>query len=245
MASFDSLAPPRRPSERRSHRPSHGRHPKIRRGIRRCCLSVDFEVGAGELVAVVGPSGGGKTTLLSIIGALDTGFEGRAELLGRNLAELSDDQRALLRNESIGFVFQAFHLLEHLSVVENVELALWLLPRPVPVDETRSRAVAALAEVGLGGREDEPVSRLSGGERQRVAVARAVVNQPRLLLADEPTGNLDDPNSEVIVDIFEQVRRRASCAVVMATHDNAVAERADRIVRLSGGRLTTGENECD
>ena len=200
---------------------------------------IDFEALPGEMIALVGPSGGGKTTLLSIMGALDTGYEGQAVLLGQRLDQLDDDKRSRLRNEAIGFVFQAFHLLEHLSVVENVELALWLLPEGVAADEARRRASAALADVGLAGRESEPVARLSGGERQRVAIARAVVNHPRLLLADEPTGNLDGETGKVILEIFDQIRKRETpgCAVVVATHDQGLAERADRVVRLVNGRL--------
>ena len=199
---------------------------------------VDLEVQPGELVAVVGPSGGGKTTLLSIMGALDSAYDGQVALLGQSLEPLSDDARSQLRNETIGFVFQAFHLLEHLSVLQNVELALWLLPRPRPADESRQRAQAALTQVGLSGRGAERVGRLSGGERQRVAIARAVVNQPRLLLADEPTGNLDPSTSQVVLDIFDTIRGGTpSCAVVVATHDPDVAARADRVVRVSDGRL--------
>ncbi len=204
---------------------------------------VDLEVRPGELVALTGPSGGGKTTLLSIIGALDAGYQGQAELLGRSLEGLSDDERSMLRNESIGFVFQAFHLLEHLSVVENVELALWLLPHPVPPDEARARAAAALERVGLDGRETEPVGRLSGGERQRVAIARAVVNAPRLLLADEPTGNLDDSATDVVFSIFESFRAEDAGAVVIATHDRALAGRADRVLRLREGRLVEDQSQ--
>ena len=213
----------------------------VSNGSRTVLAAIDLEVGGGELVALVGPSGGGKTTLLSIIGGLDTGYEGRVELLGQPLVERTDDQLSELRNETIGFVFQAFHLLEHLSVVENVELALWLLPKPLAADEARRRASSALESVGLGGRDEERVGRLSGGERQRVAIARAVVNQPRLLLADEPTGNLDGQTAEIIVDIFDQIRKREapSCAVVIATHDQDVASRADRIIRLDAGRIVT------
>ncbi|MEL7240617.1 MAG: ATP-binding cassette domain-containing protein, partial [Planctomycetota bacterium] len=135
---------------------------------------VDLEVDAGEMVALVGPSGGGKTTLLSIMGALDSRFSGRVDLVGQSLSGLSDDALSRLRGETIGFVFQAFHLLDHLSVVENVELALWLIGASVAPAEARERASEALSNVGLGGRDDERVAQLSGGERQRVAIARAV-----------------------------------------------------------------------
>ena len=206
---------------------------------------VSLAVRPRELIALVGPSGGGKTTLLSIMGALDTGYEGRASLFGRHLRDLNDDQLSRLRNESVGFVFQAFHLLDHLSVVENVELALWLMTDPVGVGEARRRASTALAEVGLAGREEERVGLLSGGERQRVAIARAIVNRPRLLLADEPTGNLDGETGSRILEIFDRVRRHDSpaCAVVVATHDPSLAQQADRVIRLVDGRLEAGEED--
>ncbi len=205
---------------------------------------IDLSVTSGELVALVGPSGGGKTTLLSIMGALDTGYDGRVCLLGRSLRDFDDDRLSRLRNESVGFVFQAFHLLEHLPVIENVELALWLLPEPIAADAARRRARAALHEVGLEGRDGERVGRLSGGERQRVAIARAIVNRPRLLLADEPTGNLDGATGAVILDIFNRIRQADSpgCAVVVATHDPVLAEQADRVVRLTDGRLEEEDN---
>ena len=205
---------------------------------------VSLEVSAGEMVALVGPSGCGKTTLLTLMGGLDGGFGGEALLLGQNLAALSDDARTQLRNQAVGFVFQAFHLLEHLSVVENVELPLWLLPARRPRKEERARAEEALTRVGLGERLHEPVRQLSGGERQRVAIARALINRPRLLLADEPTGNLDHQTGKVIYELFDQIRRGAAgepCAVVVATHDRGLANAAERVFAMSDGRLQPEE----
>ncbi len=198
---------------------------------------INLEVKPSEFVALVGPSGCGKTTLLSIIGALDHGFEGAAEVLGRDLTKLNDDQRSVLRARDIGFVFQAFHLLEHLSAVENVELACWLLDEG-PADP-RKAAHEALERVGLGSRADARIPILSGGERQRVAVARALITKPKLLLADEPTGNLDAETGRGIMDLFENVRTESECAVVVATHDPALTERAGRAIRLSEGRLAS------
>jgi len=211
---------------------------KRRRDVLR---GVDLDVHARDLVALVGPSGCGKTTLLSILGALDAGFEGSAEVLGHSLSKLDDDGRARLRCEDLGFVFQAFHLLDHLNVVENVQLPLWLLAQRLTRDEELHRAQDMLTRVGLGGRGAESVTTLSGGERQRVAIARALVNRPKLLLADEPTGNLDADTGASIYELFERIRTGDDglepCAVVIATHDPRLESRTPRVLRVSDGLI--------
>lgn len=206
---------------------------------------VDLSVRGGEWVAMVGTSGSGKTTLLSVIGGLDGSFEGSAHLFGEALSGLGDDARTELRHRLVGFVFQSFHLLDHLSVLENVEVPLWL---GTTSPEEASRAGRhALERVGLEGRENARVRSLSGGERQRVAIARALVTKPRLLLADEPTGNLDDVTGGAILDLFDALRRgdegEAPPALIVATHDPRVATRADRVIRLDGGRLVEERGE--
>ena len=197
---------------------------------------INLELEDREMVALVGPSGCGKTTLLSIIGGLDSAFEGDVRVLGHALAELSDDARADLRAHRIGFVFQAFHLLDHLSALENVEVPRWLGSSS---RDGRACACAALERVGLGAHRDAQVPSLSGGERQRVAIARAVVNRPRLLLADEPTGNLDEQTGLEIFELFDRIREDDGCAIVVATHDERLAGRADRVLRLEAGRLVS------
>ncbi len=201
---------------------------------------IELSVHPKEMVALVGPSGCGKTTLLTVLGALDRDFEGQVELMGASLSSLSEDAATQLRNTSIGFVFQSFHLLDHMSVAQNVMLPLWLAPKPIPEEEATQRVRAALASVGLEGREEESVASMSGGERQRVAIARATINKPRLVLADEPTGNLDRETGQRIFELFEGLRDGSAgepCAVVIATHDPQLAARADRVVRLKDGRL--------
>lgn len=203
---------------------------------------VDLSVTPGEWVALMGASGSGKTTLLSVIGGLDADFEGDVEVLGRSLMGASDDSRTELRSHHVGFVFQAFHLLEHLSVLENVEVPLWLSTTAGgDLSAMTQRAKASLARVGLSGREEGRVSSLSGGERQRVAIARALVTDPQLVLADEPTGNLDDVAGGAILDLFDELRRsegdKPPRALLIATHDPRVANRADRVIRLESGRV--------
>jgi putative ABC transport system ATP-binding protein len=198
---------------------------------------VDLEVAPGELVAIVGASGSGKSTLLYIAGALDRDFGGEAVVAGTPLAGLSADARARLRNGSIGFVFQAFNLLQGLSALENVMLP-GLLRRggDEPLAAVRDRARRALADVALSDQADVPPARLSGGERQRVAIARALFARPTVLLADEPTGNLDAVTGEGIIRLFRGLAD-AGLSVLVVTHEERVSRAATRILHLADGRL--------
>jgi putative ABC transport system ATP-binding protein len=196
---------------------------------------VDLEIGRGESVAIVGPSGSGKSTLLHILGLLDQPTLGRYDLDGDDVAGMSDSQRSGLRGRRIGFVFQDFHLLRHRTVTENVMTAL--LYNRSPRRERRERALAALERVGLVHRRNATPSTLSGGERQRVAIARAVVSEPVLLLADEPTGNLDSATGASVLESFETLRRDG-ITIVVATHDHAVSGVAERRVRIVDGVLS-------
>jgi putative ABC transport system ATP-binding protein len=194
---------------------------------------IDLRVEKGELLAIVGPSGSGKSTLLSLIGGIDTPTTGQMLLEGVDLASLSDDERTILRRRRIGFIFQAFNLLPTLSAVENVALALEL--DGVRESEARPRAVAAIESVGLAARGDHLPSMLSGGEQQRVAVARALVINPALVLADEPTGNLDSASSRQVVQLLRDLVDKQGQTVVIVTHDLQLAEIADRTVRVRDG----------
>ena len=195
---------------------------------------VDLTVAAGEYVSVVGPSGSGKSTLLHVLGLLDRPTEGDYLLDGVPTSTTSERRRAELRGGRIGFVFQQFHLLPHRSVLDNVLLAT--LYSGVPRAEREERARAALERVGMGHRLDAGPTTLSGGERQRVAVARAVVTAPSLLLADEPTGNLDSASSAAVLDLFDELHA-AGLTLVVITHDPVVSARAQRRVRISDGLL--------
>ncbi len=188
-------------------------------------------------MALVGQSGSGKTTLLSLLGGLDSKYQGEVKLFGRDLNSFSEAERDQLRNRQIGFVFQSFHLLAHLSLRENVAMPLWL--DSSQQKDSLQAAEEQLIKVGLKDRLEAKVASLSGGEKQRVAIARAMVHQPKLVLADEPTGNLDSQTSAEILGLFEQMKRSEenSCAIVVATHDPELAEKADRILRLEQGRL--------
>jgi putative ABC transport system ATP-binding protein len=195
---------------------------------------VDLEIGKGESVAIVGPSGSGKSTLLHVLGLLDQATSGRYELDGADVAGMGDSQRAGLRGRRIGFVFQDFHLLRHRTVTENVMTAL--LYNRSPRRGRRERAVAALERVGLIHRRNATPDTLSGGERQRVAIARAVVSEPVLLLADEPTGNLDSATGASVLETFEALRHDG-ITIVVATHDTAVSGVAGRRVSIVDGVL--------
>jgi putative ABC transport system ATP-binding protein len=193
---------------------------------------VSLAIGRGESVAVVGPSGCGKSTLLNLISAVDLADEGRVLVLGLDLARASEAQLVRLRRRSVGVVFQAFHLLANLTAEENVALPLALDGRADP-----ERVRGLLERVGLAGRARHLPAELSGGEQQRVAVARALVQRPALLVADEPTGNLDSKSGERVLALLEELRREQGATLVLATHDTAVAARAERVVSLRDGRI--------
>jgi len=200
---------------------------------------VDLEAGPGELVAVVGASGSGKSTLLYIAGGLDADFEGEAVVAGRSLATLGPRERAAFRNSSVGFVFQSFNLLPALGALDNVMLP-GLFARDGSSRESlaalRARALAALERVDLGGKADRRPARLSGGERQRVAIARALLARPSVLLADEPTGNLDTVSGAGVIGLFQEMAR-GGMTVLVVTHEERVSGVASRVLHLESGRL--------
>src|SRR5436190_23585974 len=196
--------------------------------------NVNLEVDEGEFVAVMGPSGCGKSTLLNIMGLLDVPTKGRVQIHGAPVASFVDRDLAGLRNKEIGFVFQTFHLVSDLTVLDNVQIPL--LYRRISNGARRKAALAALDRVGLGSRVQHFPSQLSGGQQQRVAIARAIVGRPRILLADEPTGNLDSQMGDEIMSILHDLNQREKTTVVMVTHDLAKAEQTARTVRLFDGR---------
>ena len=199
---------------------------------------VSFGVGEGEFVAIMGESGSGKTTLLGILGCLDRPTAGSYKLVGEEMTHLSESRRARLRCERIGFIFQAYNLLPRMTAAKNVELPL--IYAGLPARERRPRVLEALAAVGLADRMDHQPNQLSGGQQQRVAIARALVSSPSVLLADEPTGNLDSASAEEVLDLLEHVHAEGS-TIVMVTHSNEVAQRASRILRFADGLLVADE----
>jgi putative ABC transport system ATP-binding protein len=199
---------------------------------------VDLEICAGELCAIVGQSGSGKSTLMNLLGCLDTPTTGSYRLAGVAVEELDDEDLAEVRNRHIGFVFQSFHLLPRQTALENVALPLvYRRGDPVKREERRRRAQAALERVGLGARLQHKPTELSGGQRQRVAIARALVNEPSIVLADEPTGNLDSKTSEEILALLVGLNREQGRTVIIVTHEPEVAGRCDRVVQLKDGKV--------
>lgn len=198
---------------------------------------VDFEVEKGQTFSIVGPSGSGKTTLLGLCAGLDAPNRGTVELCGYNLSELNEDERALLRNKQVGFIFQNFQLLPTLTALENVSVPLELQGDK----KAAHRATELLVKVGLGDRLDHYPSQLSGGEQQRVALARAFANRPSILFADEPTGNLDEETGEKVIQLLLELNKEAGTTLVIITHDLDLAARTQQILRLKGGQVTSNQ----
>ena len=215
------------------------RHYRTGDTVVRALDGVDLRIREGEFVAIMGPSGSGKTTMMNLLGCLDTPTEGRYRLDGCDVGSLDDDRLSEIRNRKIGFVFQAFNLLPRLSALENV--ALPLSYAGVGKEERLLRAAEALQRVGLAGRAEHRPDELSGGQRQRVAVARALVNHPAIILADEPTGNLDSATTDEVMKLFDAIHRKGN-TILLVTHEEEVARHAGRIIRLRDGKIESDEN---
>ena len=205
----------------------------------RALAGVDLAIGRGEFIAIMGPSGSGKSTAMNIIGCLDRPSAGSFTFAGVEVTGLTRDQRALLRRNFIGFVFQGFNLLNRTTAIENVELPL--IYRGLPRNERREKAVRALHLVGLAGREHHTPGELSGGQQQRVAIARAIVTDPLLLLADEPTGNLDTARSREIMELIARLNAERGITVVMVTHEADMAAYAHRVIRFTDGLIASDD----
>jgi putative ABC transport system ATP-binding protein len=202
----------------------------------RALAGVNFQISAGEFVAIMGPSGSGKSTAMNILGCLDQPTAGTYEFVGSDVSALDRDQRAMLRRHYLGFVFQGFNLLARTTALENVELPL--IYRGMPRAERRDAAYSALAKVGLNGRENHVPSELSGGQQQRVAIARALVGSPQVILADEPTGNLDTHRSHEIMELLVQLNRDEGITIAMVTHEDAMAAYASRNIVFTDGLIS-------
>ena len=202
---------------------------------------VTFEIGEGEYVALMGESGSGKTTVLNVLGGLDSTYEGDVKVAGQPLQSLSDEALSSYRSQSLGFVFQSFHLLEHLSVRENVEMPAHFRGQTMGVSARLERVRECLEAVELGHKIDQLPKLLSGGERQRGAIASALFNRPPLLLCDEPTGALDTKTGENILSLFERLNRERGVTILVVTHSHEVSKRASRVIRLEDGALVKEE----
>jgi putative ABC transport system ATP-binding protein len=202
---------------------------------------VSLGIQRGEYVAIMGPSGSGKSTMMNLIGCLDTATSGRYELNGIGVSDMDDNQLAEIRNREIGFVFQTFNLLSRSNALHNVELPL--IYAGMPAEERRQVALDALTQVGLADRIHHKPNELSGGQRQRVAVARALVNKPSILLADEPTGNLDSKTGAEIMALFEELSRKGN-TIILVTHEEDIARQSRRIIRLRDGLIASDEKQA-
>ncbi len=200
---------------------------------------VSLEIAAGEFVTIVGPSGSGKSTFMHILGCLDKPTSGNYVLNGRDVSKLSSDELAHVRNSTIGFVFQSFNLLPRTSAIENVELPLLYNGSKCAASERREKALTALSAVGLADRAHHHPNQLSGGQQQRVAIARALMTEPPVLLADEPTGNLDTRTSIEVMEIFQQLQRDRGITVIVITHEHQIAEYGTRIIGFRDGRIVS------
>jgi putative ABC transport system ATP-binding protein len=205
--------------------------------------SISLDIEQGEFVSVIGPSGSGKSTLMHILGCLDQPTSGQYILDGRDVSRLSDDEVSLVRNQQIGFVFQGYNLLTRTSALENVELPLLYGGTNLSASERRHRAMAALTAVGLESRADHHPNQLSGGQQQRVAIARALLNHPTILLADEPTGNLDSKTSVEVMDIFQSLQRERGITIVLITHEMDVAQYGSRMISFKDGRIVSDTSD--
>jgi putative ABC transport system ATP-binding protein len=200
---------------------------------------VTLDIDAGDFISIVGPSGSGKSTCMHILGCLDRPTAGKYLLEGRDVSQLSRDELARVRNHKIGFVFQSFNLLPRTSALENVELPMLYTGSKVPPAERHRRAKAALASVGLENRMDHFPNQLSGGQQQRVAIARALMTEPPILLADEPTGNLDSRTSVEVMEIFQRLRMERGITIILITHDHDIAEYGSRVISFKDGQVVS------